>query len=105
MASAGLALLAVGLAQDLAQHLAGGVLRQRIGDENLLRAFVAGERLPRAREDGVRGGALARSRADLVVAITGIAGPGGGSVATTALSLGLAWRCDPIITVGLDHSG
>lgn len=30
--------------------------------------------------------------------------PGGGSVATTALSLGLAWRCDPIITVGLDLS-
>ena len=30
--------------------------------------------------------------------------PGGGSVATTALSLGLHWRCDPIITVGLDLS-
>lgn len=30
--------------------------------------------------------------------------PGGGSVATTALSLGLRWRCDPIVTVGLDLS-
>lgn len=29
---------------------------------------------------------------------------GGGSVATTALSLGLAWRCDPIVVVGLDLS-
>jgi hypothetical protein len=29
---------------------------------------------------------------------------GGGSVATTALSLGLRWRCDPIIMVGLDLS-
>jgi hypothetical protein len=30
--------------------------------------------------------------------------PGGGSVATTALSLGLRWKCDPIIMVGLDLS-
>ncbi len=30
--------------------------------------------------------------------------PGGGSVATTALSLGLRWRCDPIVMVGLDLS-
>ncbi len=30
--------------------------------------------------------------------------PGGGSVATTAFSLGLRWRCDPIVTVGLDLS-
>ncbi|HLL23387.1 MAG TPA: 6-hydroxymethylpterin diphosphokinase MptE-like protein [Kofleriaceae bacterium] len=30
--------------------------------------------------------------------------PGGGSVATTALSLALAWKCDPIIFVGLDLS-
>ncbi len=30
--------------------------------------------------------------------------PSGGSVATTALSLGLRWRCDPIVMVGLDLS-
>ncbi len=30
--------------------------------------------------------------------------PGGGSVATTALSLGLRWKCDPIVMVGLDLS-
>ncbi len=30
--------------------------------------------------------------------------PGGGSVATTALALGLRWRCDPIVMVGLDLS-
>jgi hypothetical protein len=30
--------------------------------------------------------------------------PGGGSVATTALSLALRWGCDPIIFVGLDLS-
>ncbi len=30
--------------------------------------------------------------------------PGGGSVATTAMALGLFWRCDPIVTVGLDLS-
>jgi hypothetical protein len=30
--------------------------------------------------------------------------PGGGSVATTAFSLALRWRCDPIIFVGLDLS-
>jgi hypothetical protein len=30
--------------------------------------------------------------------------PGGGSVATTALSLALRWRCEPIIFVGLDLS-
>lgn len=30
--------------------------------------------------------------------------PGGGSVATTALSLAVRWRCDPIIFVGLDLS-
>ncbi len=30
--------------------------------------------------------------------------PGGGSVATSALSLALKWRCDPIIYVGLDLS-
>lgn len=30
--------------------------------------------------------------------------PGGGSVATTALSLALRWRCDPIIFLGLDLS-
>ncbi len=30
--------------------------------------------------------------------------PGGGSVATTALSLALRWRCDPIVMVGLDLS-
>src|SRR5690606_7636120 len=29
---------------------------------------------------------------------------GGGSVATTALSLALRWRCDPIVFVGLDLS-
>ena len=29
---------------------------------------------------------------------------GGGSVATTALALGLRWRCDPIVMVGLDLS-
>ena len=29
---------------------------------------------------------------------------GGGSVATTALSLGLRWKCDPIVMVGLDLS-
>lgn len=29
---------------------------------------------------------------------------GGGSVATSALSLGLRWRCDPIVFVGLDLS-
>jgi len=30
--------------------------------------------------------------------------PGGGSVATTALALGLRWKCDPIVMVGLDLS-
>ena len=30
--------------------------------------------------------------------------PGGGSVATTAFSLALRWRCDPIVFVGLDLS-
>jgi hypothetical protein len=30
--------------------------------------------------------------------------PGGGSVATTAFSLALRWRCDPIIFLGLDLS-
>jgi hypothetical protein len=30
--------------------------------------------------------------------------PGGGSVATSALSLGLAWGCDPIVFLGLDLS-
>jgi hypothetical protein len=30
--------------------------------------------------------------------------PGGGSVATTAFSLGLRWKCDPIVMVGLDLS-
>ena len=30
--------------------------------------------------------------------------PGGGSVATSALSLALKWRCDPIVFVGLDLS-
>jgi hypothetical protein len=30
--------------------------------------------------------------------------PGGGSVATTALSLALRWKCDPIIFLGLDLS-
>jgi hypothetical protein len=30
--------------------------------------------------------------------------PGGGSVATTALSLGLRWKCDPIVFIGLDLS-
>ncbi|HET9626315.1 MAG TPA: 6-hydroxymethylpterin diphosphokinase MptE-like protein [Kofleriaceae bacterium] len=30
--------------------------------------------------------------------------PGGGSVATTAFSLALKWRCDPIVFVGLDLS-
>ena len=30
--------------------------------------------------------------------------PGGGSVATTALSLALRWKCDPIIFMGLDLS-
>jgi hypothetical protein len=30
--------------------------------------------------------------------------PGGGSVATTALSLALAWGCDPIVFLGLDLS-
>lgn len=30
--------------------------------------------------------------------------PGGGSVATTAFSLALRWRCDPIAVVGLDLS-
>jgi hypothetical protein len=30
--------------------------------------------------------------------------PGGGSVATTALSLALRWKCDPIVFVGLDLS-
>jgi hypothetical protein len=30
--------------------------------------------------------------------------PGGGSVATSALSLALRWKCDPIIFVGLDLS-
>lgn len=29
---------------------------------------------------------------------------GGGSVATTAMSLGLRWKCDPIVMVGLDLS-
>src|SRR6185369_8912191 len=29
---------------------------------------------------------------------------GGGSVATTALTLGLRWKCDPIVMVGLDLS-
>lgn len=30
--------------------------------------------------------------------------PGGGSVATSALSLGVAWGCDPIVFLGLDLS-
>ena len=30
--------------------------------------------------------------------------PGGGSVATSAFSLALRWRCDPIIFLGLDLS-